>query len=97
MDVKEAIDCLRGTNCNDEFNEYDWNDALTMAIEALERTRWIPVSERLPENKFYADDVLVHCKSGYMASVTPTTCLKWIDSDDFVTHWMPLPEPPEAE
>ena len=32
------------------------NEALNMAIEALEQTRWIPVSERLPETN---DEMLV--------------------------------------
>jgi len=102
MDVKEAIDCLCGTNYNDEFNEYDWNDALTMAIEALERTRWIPVSERLPtKSNIYAvlfDDSTCGMKWYYEET------LLWSPKYDkdylrflTVTHWMPLPEPPEVE
>ena len=61
---------------------------------------WIPVTERLPE-----DGAVV---LGYMFSVGYRT-LKWknntqrweglvIDyAKEFVTHWMPLPEPPKGE
>lgn len=82
---------------------------------------WIPVSERLPEEResFFAkcygtekwvsamfraisSDVLV-CAIGKdgkkMVKVMHTTDGKWRYpySDVEVTHWMPLPEPPEVE
>lgn len=72
--------------------------------ELLER-RWIPVEERLPEDR---SDVLVvaywHERWGvYMGWCAPERA-KWSvhvgigDRDDVaVTHWMPLPEPPEEE
>lgn len=74
---------------------------------AQERPRWIPVTERLPEEgvpvlinyigtdgKVYADGVAVWTYYG---------CFWWegslADCDSEVavpiTHWMPLPEPPE--
>jgi len=69
--------------------EQDLNELHIELSQLRERTRWIPVSERLPE--------------------PPTTCLTfcedWVEEDYFdskgwlsgkpVTHWMPLPEPPE--
>lgn len=74
------------------------------SAELLER-RWIPVEERLPEDR---SDVLVvtywNERWGvYMGWCAPTY-KKWYvhigigDRNDVaVTHWMPLPEPPKEE
>lgn len=82
---------------------------LGIVREALERTRWIPCSERMPD--------LIPCKAGTAYSekvIVWTTGRKamvcvWDGKDWFVpygfwevwgkdvTHWMPLPEPPEEE
>lgn len=74
------------------------------SAELLER-RWIPVEERLPEDR---SDVLVvaywHERWGvYMGWCAPERA-QWSvhigigDRNDVaVTHWMPLPEPPEVE
>ena len=84
-------------------------EAFRMGAEALERTRWIPCSERLPD--------LIPCKAGTAYSekvIVWTTERKtmvcvWDGKDWFVpygfwevwgkdvTHWMPLPEPPEEK
>ena len=83
----------------------DWNtrpieDALNARIAELEaERRWIPVSERLPEDGevvwlwdgnnlgmgYYL--VLSGC---FMDRDTPLRRIK-------PTHWMPLPEPPEVK
>ena len=72
---------------------------------AQERTRWVPVEERLPEDR---SDVLVvaywHERWGvYMGWCAPERA-EWSvhigigDRNDVaVTHWMPLPEGPEEE
>lgn len=91
------------------------------AIEELSKPRWIPVTERLPEEKDsgFSDDVLILVEerdgdflwkdvySGYylydaVSSETgwwaqmPQNCQR-IKERFSVTHWMPLPEPPEGE
>ena len=63
------------------------------------REKWIPVTERLPEDN---TAVLTHSNFGIQ--------IYWYDKDGFsefiwglpcprdgVTHWMPLPEPPKGE
>ena len=73
------------------------------SAELLER-RWIPVTERLPEDR---SDVLVvaywHERWGvYMGWCAPVRAAWSVHigigdrSDIAVTHWMPLPEPPEV-
>lgn len=79
--------------------------ALQQGIEKLraQLPRWIPVTERLPEDR---SDVLVvaywHERWGvYMGWCAPERAAWSVHigigdrSDIAVTHWMPLPEPPE--
>lgn len=98
---------------------------LGVVREALERTRWIPCSERLPDSdEVWGKYIVVYrycCRSIWddiseTASVTVADyCHEqkvWsmdggnvinalLDSEDAkafasrITHWMPLPEPPE--
>ena len=74
------------------------------SAELLER-RWIPVTERLPEDR---SDVLVvaywHERWGvYMGWCAPERVAWSVHigigdrSDIAVTHWMPLPEPLEMK
>ena len=84
------------------------NDALCETIERLKKPRWIPVTERLPENgqsclcyyvggehrqlSWYSIDTFYECDS--LTGFYPH--LK--DSvGGAATHWMPLPEPPKEE
>ena len=83
-------------------------EALKMAIAALrEQHRWIPVTERLP--KMYKT-VLAYrenlsAEGGYttLEYIVPNfgEPTQWKNDlntwKSKVTHWMPLPEPPEVE
>ena len=67
-----------------------------------ERQRWIPVTERLPEN---GQRVLAYCKDRVIHDAKwswPES--EWFDKatgssylGGFVTHWTPLPPAPEVE
>ena len=76
--------------------------ALQKAIEDLraQLDRWIPVAERLPENMCRV--VVWTATEKAMIAIWDGT--DWIAPFEFwkawgdeITHWMPLPEPPEVE
>lgn len=99
--LQQEIEKLRGQN--EQLREAA---ALVVkeSAELLER-RWIPVAERLPEDR---SNVLVvaywHERWGvYMGWCAPERAAWSVHigigdrNDVAVTHWMPLPEPPEVE
>ena len=70
-----------------------------MAIKALEQTRWIPVTEDLPETD---DEVLVTAANGeiYIGFVYKYGSRDWYlnaGSYDEPIAWMPLPKPYEPQ
>ena len=91
MTNEEAINELE--ICRDiiKKNGMDWLDerdlpVLDMAIETLEQTRWIPVSEMLPEEK-----------GMYLVTVQDYVLMEqWSGTGWWATRptaWMPLPTP----
>ena len=138
MTIDRAIEILDPEHRENYDGMDEVNEACRMGMEALERTRWIPCSERLPEPE---TEVLVVCRRGGFSFVCPAmhedgtiitseSIWNWNEiegyglyseeADDWfipegwweyrqfndddvynnlidctVTHWMPLPEPPE--
>lgn len=70
-----------------------------LCIEVKAKDRWIPVEDALPE---YGEYVLFIRKNRevyvgyYDEKNTWNTDYQWFCGEN-VTHWMPLPEPPEKE
>ena len=111
MTTEKAIEILSGFGIINRYCTED-AEALDMAIKALEQTRWIPVSERLPED---GDTYLVTIEyNGEVIGVDVAsysqvdgyidkhweTFNDWKEDDDscyHVTAWMPLPEGYNAE
>ena len=59
--------------------------------------RWIPVTERVPEENVR---VLVHISGKRSYTTLDTDRLQyrnWVRWGNEVTHWMPLPEPPKED
>lgn len=77
------------------------NTALDTLIEAAEETRWIPCSERLPDEKV---EVLVTTKRGNITTAERYSANKCFiydgaagaDINDIIA-WRPLPQPYKAE
>ena len=123
MTRKEIIDGLKftadmylfdpstGETFTEPRNDMDKTtiDACKGAIELLEQTRWIPVSERLPkeENKRYwiCTDCGYQCECRWTNVnhiwTNLTTDWHWHIMDvpqyNKVVAWMPLPEPYKVE
>lgn len=105
MKREEAIKRIRDHMDLHRIGDYphiNLREALNMAISALreqEERRWIPVTERLPEknNRW----VLCLCVSGAMEVLKFDYTMRDWDAqypgrcymENYVTHWMPLPEP----
>ena len=68
-------------------------------VEWLEPEKWISVTERLPKDRNMR--VLVKLSDANSIMGTPAIDTdryvidEWVRYGNFVTHWMPLPEPPK--
>lgn len=102
MTIDRAIEILNPEH-REHYESIDpVNEACRMGMEALERTRWIPCSERLPED---FQDVLIWDNidktlfTGHYAECDGWTVDGYnVDRFTFdITHWQPLPEPPRKE
>ena len=77
-------------------------DALAIAISALEKTKWISVKDRLPEEKV---NCIVYYKHAYCDNDDYWAIgICFYDGEKFqmdllykVTHWQYLPQPPKGE
>ena len=108
FDAADAIEELRKAvlRLEDEGGLYD-----ELPTFYIYPTKWIPVTERLPEERInpstlYFEYVLCATIWGDVRPFefgSPFGCKEphfWHRNrlmDEYVTHWMPLPEPPEEE
>ncbi len=77
------------------------NDSLCEKIERMQKPRWIPVTEQLPED---GSDILAVQSCCGEVRIIPANYDRgvWYDCifnriAEHITHWMPLPEPPKEE
>lgn len=104
MTIDRAIEILDPEH-REHYESIDpVNEACRMGMEALERTRWIPCSERLPEERdCYIVAVKHWCdgkpvtREAFWNGADWLSCEKKVEITPRVTHWQPLPEPPKEE
>lgn len=78
--------------------------AQIIAMVAEDKSRWIPVTERLPKTYEYVllyvpnEAPFENVRFGHLMEngLWATGLYKW-GAKNPVTHWMPLPEPPKEE
>ena len=101
MTIDRAIEILDPEHRENYDGMEEVNEACRMGMEALERTRWIPCSERLPEKN--DQWLLCLCVSGAIEVLKfDYTMWNWdaryqgrCYMENYVTHWMPLPQLPK--
>lgn len=103
MTIDRAIEILDPEH-REHYESIDpVNEACRMGMEALERTRWIPCNERLPEERGCYIVAVKHWYDGkpvtreaFWNGADWLSCEKRMEITPRVTHWMPLPEPPKG-
>lgn len=101
MKIDRAIEILDPEHRENYDGMGEVNEACRMGMEALERMRWTPCSERMPEKN--DQWVLCLCVSGAIEVLKfDYTMWNWDAQypgrcymENYVTHWMPLPQLPK--
>ena len=99
-ELKPSEDCISKQKVLDAIDAYkylDGNDAIYRLKQWLNEQesvqpkmgRWIPVSERLPEDK--CKTYLVCSDDGYIATIMYDGNGRWLIDDCKIIAWMPLP------
>lgn len=106
MTIDRAIEILNPEH-REHYESIDpVNEACRMGMEALERTRWIPCSEKLPEEWIDNDDNTYINYLIYMPYLKAADVGVYNGDEESwlfrgvevkVSHWMPLPDAPEEE
>ena len=92
MTIDEAIKDIK-----DNIKPVVGGISLDMAIEALEKQRWIPCSERLPEeNGYYLATIEIGLKIVDVVYFNTTSGFGFFMAD-MITAWKPRPEPYRKE
>ena len=88
----------------EQWNRRPIEDALNARIAELEAAqRWIPASERLPQigvRVLFYNNFITNIHKGWFSGDEWTSDIGIFYNGDKlkrITHWMPLPEPPEVQ
>ena len=100
---EKLIELLEDTRNNAAWHHWGYEESADHLIAngvrleekqaTSDESKWIPVTERLPE-EYKA--VFVCYESGKVYINYTTRGGKWHSIGDDITHWMPLPEPPKG-
>ena len=96
-------DALLSVNWGSDDYPYTDDAADILIANGVTVQKWIPVSERLPENAGRYLTAIIRANDERDVFDLWFDCGEWYideNDDEFihkVTHWMPLPEPPKGE
>ena len=107
MNVREKLtELLKSVLPNFRNNMAYWGEkpiyefADCLLANGVTMPQWISVKDRLPED--YKQRVMVFCNGDYPIGYPKIDTDRyarghWVRYGIYVTHWMPLPEPPKGE
>lgn len=96
LEAADAIEKMSMRLHGDEAAIAGMKREIESMVVSGKKPRWIPVSERLPEED---GCYLVAVKNDHQRKYSKTAWFShgsWFARQD-VTHWMPLPQPPKEE
>ena len=100
MTNKEAIEIIKNYDVNGcgycHQGDKEIEEAFDMAIHALEQTRWIPVSEKLPEEGLDVLACFYNGEGNYKMMVSRRSDYNYwsgVGRTADMVAWMPLPKP----
>ena len=94
MTNEEAIKVLKLVSCENKMVNSILQNAIKIAISALESQKWIPTVERLPEDD---ETVIVYKPIAKGTPIEMQIIQGWGINTAIMSHWMPLPQPPREE
>lgn len=99
MKIERAIEILDPEHRENYDGLDEVNEACRMGMEALERTRWIPCSERLPGEKqrvlfWVPSNEAIYAGFYNYTGKRGTAWFRAGKSDYASKYWMPLPKRP---
>lgn len=102
MTKQEILDYFK--DINEVYNDCTRLDSLARMLNEVTASReWIPVTERIPAD---GSDILAYYDNKIETRIIPCNYYKGEWSDcvfntervfKYITHWMPLPNPPKKD
>ena len=105
-DKKKLVELLKATRANaawhrwgyEEVADYLIANGVTFETDNNVGSKWIPVTERLPETDARVLVWVGENRCNFpMIDTDRIHNGRWVRWDGYITHWMPLPEAPKGE
>ena len=99
MEVK----CECGYEYSMDIEDGDWQTCVNcdLPYKHIRKSKWISVEDRMPDRHediiFYAKGAAWRYRFGWIDSYDEFYCTTRGERVENVTHWQPLPDPPEVD
>jgi hypothetical protein len=100
-DLQYELDTIKNNPEAEKYYFEKWTELKQRIAELEQERRWIPVSERLPEEEgeywvcYFYDNKTIQGYCDYKLKDGFENALAW-DNTEIVTHWQPRPQPPKG-